>query len=122
MARSTTKSGAQAKRPYVKQTDVPAASLDDALRVPQAIFDHYAGKAATPMQLAKALDAAPKGSQLTVLTGAAIAFGLVEGGAQAATVSVTDLAKRALAPAVPRSGGLYLASLGTYARSHKWVA
>jgi len=98
MAKSTTKSGAQAKRPYVKQTDVPAASLDDALRVPQAIFDHYAGKAATPMQLAKALDVAPKGSQLAVLTGAAIAFGLVEGGAQAASVSVTDLAKRIIRP------------------------
>lgn len=98
MAKSTTKSGVQTKRPYVKQTDVPAASLDDALRVPQAIFDHYAGKAATPMQLAKALDVAPKGSQLAVLTGAAIAFGLVEGGAQAASVSVTDLAKRIIRP------------------------
>lgn len=98
MAKSTIKSGAQTKRHYVKQTDVPAASLDDALRVPKAIFDHYAGKAVTPMQLAKALDVAPKGSQLAVLTGAAIAFGLVEGGAQAASVSVTDLARRIIRP------------------------
>lgn len=50
------------------------------------------------MQLAKALDVAPKGSQLAVLTGAAIAFGLVEGGAQAASVSVTDLARRIIRP------------------------
>ena len=98
MAKNTTKTAAPSKRPYLKQSDVPAASLDDALRVPQAIFDHYAGKAATPMQLAKALDVAPKGSQLAVLTGAAIAFGLVDGGAQAASVSVTDLAKRIIRP------------------------
>jgi predicted nucleotide-binding protein len=98
MAKTTTKAAAPSKRPYLKQSDVPAASLDDALRVPQAIFDHYAGKAATPMQLAKALDVAPKGSQLAVLTGAAIAFGLVDGGAQAASVSVTDLARRIVRP------------------------
>lgn len=86
------------KRTYLKQTDVPATSLDDALRVPQAIFDHYAGRSATPMQLAKALDVAPKGSQLAVLTGAAIAFGLIDGGAQAASVSATELAKRIIRP------------------------
>lgn len=89
---------ASAKRVYVKQADVPAASLDDALRVPQAIFDHYAGKATPPLQLAKALDVDPKGSQLRLLTGAAIAFGLVDGGAQAASISVTDLARQIVRP------------------------
>lgn len=86
------------KRGYLKQTDVPATSLEDALRVPRVIFDHYAGKAATPMQLGKALDVAPKGSQLTVLTGAAIAFGLIDGGVQAASIAVTDLARRIIRP------------------------
>jgi len=86
------------KRPYLKQADVPAASLDDALRVPAAMFDHYAGKPATPLQLAKALDVDPKGSQLRLLTGAAIAFGLIEGGAQAASITATDLARRILRP------------------------
>jgi len=28
------------KRSYLKQIDVPIASLEDALRLPQAIFDH----------------------------------------------------------------------------------
>ncbi len=89
---------AAAKRAYLKQSDVPAASLDEALRLPQGIFDHYAGKPATPLQVAKALDIDPKGSQLRVLSGAAIAFGLVDGGAQAASISVTDLARRILRP------------------------
>ena len=89
---------AQTKRSYLKQADVPAASLDDALRVPQAIFDHYAGKPTTPLHLAKALNVDPKGSQIRVLTGAASAFGFIEGGAQAANVSVTDLARQIVRP------------------------
>ena len=87
-----------AKRTYLKQSDVPSASLADALRMPQAIMDHYAGKPASPLQVAKALNVDPKGSQLRVLSGAAIAFGLVEGGAQAASISLTDLARRILRP------------------------
>ena len=94
-ARHKKESAAEAsRRAYVKQADVPNASLEDALRVPKAIFDHYGGKAATPMQVAKALDVDPKGSQLRLLSGAAIAFGLIEGGAQATTITVTELARR----------------------------
>jgi predicted nucleotide-binding protein len=86
------------KRTYVKQQDVPSASLDEALRLPQAVFDHYAGKPTSPLYLGKALNVDPRGSQLKVLSGAAIAFGLIEGGAQAALISVTDLARRILRP------------------------
>lgn len=86
------------KRTYLKQSDVPAASLDEALRIPQAILDHYAGKPTSPLYVAKALNVDPKGSQLKVLSGAAIAFGLIDGGAQAATISVTELAKSILRP------------------------
>jgi hypothetical protein len=86
------------KRSYVKQSDVPSASLDEALRVPAAILDHYAGKATAPLYVAKALNVDPKGSQLKVLSGAAIAFGLIEGGSQASSISVTELAKRILRP------------------------
>jgi len=91
-------SKAASKRAYLKQTDVPAAPLADALRMPQAIMDHYAGKPTAPLQVAKALNVDPKGSQIRVLSGAAIAFGLIEGGAQAASISITDLAKRILRP------------------------
>lgn len=86
------------KRTYLKQQDVPSASLDEALRLPQAVLDHYAGKPTAPLYVAKALNVDPKGSQLKVLSGAAIAFGLIEGGAQAAYISVTDLARRILRP------------------------
>jgi predicted nucleotide-binding protein len=88
------------KRAYVKQSDVPMTSLEYALRMPQAILDHYAGKPVSPLQLAKALEMDPKGSQIRVLSGAAIAFGLVEGGAQATSITVTPLARRILRPRV----------------------
>lgn len=89
---------ATAKRTYLKQSDVPAASLDEALRVPAAILEHYAGKPTSPLYLAKALNVDPKGSQMKVLTGAAIAFGLIEGGAQAANITITDLSRTILRP------------------------
>lgn len=50
------------------------------------------------MYVAKALNVDPKGSQLKLLSGAAIAFGLVDGGAQASSITITDLAKQILRP------------------------
>jgi len=84
------------KRTYIKQADVPLMSLDEALRIPQAIFDHYAGKPTAPLHVAKALNVDPKGTQLKFLSGASIAFGLIDGGAQASTISVTEISKRIL--------------------------
>jgi hypothetical protein len=104
MARGKTKTQAKIiapsipKRTYLKQTDVPNATLDEALRLPGAIFDHYAGKPTQPLFVAKALNIDPNGSQLKVLSGASIAFGLTEGGPQAGTISITELAKRILRP------------------------
>lgn len=86
------------KRSYMRQTDVPMTSLEDALRLPQCIFDNYAGKPTTPFNVAKALNIDPKGSQLRVLSGAAIAFGLIEGGAQATSINVTDLSRKIIRP------------------------
>jgi predicted nucleotide-binding protein len=87
-----------AKRSYLKQSDVPSASLEDALRIPAAIVDHYAGKPTSPLHVAKALNVDGRGSQIRFLSGASIAFGLIDGGAQAATISITDLARRILRP------------------------
>src|SRR6266568_3589037 len=101
MAKSTKEAGSSLpaqKRAYLKQSDVPGTSLDDALRVPQAILDHYAGKATSPLHVAKALNMDPKGSQIRVLSGAAIAFDLIDGGAQATAIGVTELARRVLRP------------------------
>ena len=98
MSKEKAKSSHADKRVYLKQTDAPSASLEEALRIPQAIFNNYAGGPATPLQVAKALDIDPKGSQIKLLSGASIAFGLIEGGAQASMINVTDLARRIIRP------------------------
>ncbi|MDO8346147.1 MAG: nucleotide-binding protein [Cellvibrio sp.] len=86
------------KRPYLKQSDVPGASLEEALRIPRAIIDHYAGRPTAPLYVAKALNIDPKGRQLKLLSGASSAFGLIDGGAQASSIAVTELARRVLRP------------------------
>lgn len=98
MNKQNRKQSTVTKRSYLKQTDVPSASLEEGLRIPTAILDHYAGKPTSPLHVAKALNLDARGSQIRTLSGASIAFGLVEGGAQAATISITDLARRILRP------------------------
>ena len=92
------KTATAGKRSYLKQSDVPSASLTDALRIPKAIAENYGGKSTPPLQVAKALNVDPGGSQIKVLSGASIAFGLIEGGAQAQSISLTPLALSILRP------------------------
>jgi len=66
--------------------------------VPRALRNEYGGQPTSPMDLAIALNVAPGGSRLRALTGAALAYGFTEGGAQAERVSLTDLGRRAVAP------------------------
>ncbi len=88
------------KRSYLSQADVPSMSLDEALRIPGAIQDNYAGAETTPLKVAKALDVEPGGSKLRMLSGAAVAYGLITGGAQAAEIGLTDLARRIVKPKI----------------------
>jgi predicted nucleotide-binding protein len=94
----TTQSGPSKKRGYLSQADVPSMSLDHALKVPRAIMENYAGSPTAPLKVAKALDIEPKGSKLKMHCGASLAYGLIDGGAQASLISLTDLAKRILKP------------------------
>lgn len=97
LAKKTPPAAAE-KRAYLKQSDVPGASIEEALRIPRAIIDHYAGKPTAPLYVAKALNIDPKGRQLKLLSGASSAFGLIDGGAQASSIAVTDLARQILRP------------------------
>ncbi|MBI5643869.1 MAG: nucleotide-binding protein [Deltaproteobacteria bacterium] len=86
------------RRAYVSQTDVPNNSLEDALRVPRALIDNYAGKTATPLQVASALNMTPSSGTFRNLCGSAIAYGLTAGGYNAKEITVEPLSKRILAP------------------------
>jgi hypothetical protein len=47
------------KRSRVSQGESPNHSVEQALRIPSAIWDHFAGKGAPPHQIAMALDLSP---------------------------------------------------------------
>src|ERR1700722_10443272 len=85
-------------RKYVSQADVPAHSLDDAVRVPLALSDHF-GKAPTkPLRVAQSMNITPGSSRFRMLCGASIAYGLTEGGYNSDQIALTVLGRRIVAP------------------------
>ncbi|MDR6409676.1 UNVERIFIED_ORG: putative nucleotide-binding protein [Burkholderia sp. 1595] len=82
----------------MSQDDVPAYSITEALRVPQAIIDHYGSSATAPIDVASALNLQPASSIFRMLCGAALAYGLTDASAKAASIAPTELAKRILNP------------------------
>jgi predicted nucleotide-binding protein len=87
-----------AKRRRISQTDVPRVTLSQALRVPRALADHYAKQPARPLDVASALEMSPTSGPFRELCGAAIGYGLTDGGPNAATIGLTELGKRVVAP------------------------
>jgi predicted nucleotide-binding protein len=95
------KSGVAAEssgRKYVSQSDVPAYPLDQALRVATAISDNFGKGPTRPLRVAQALNMSPQSSTFKMLCGASIAYGLTEGGYNAAEISLTALGRRVVAP------------------------
>jgi predicted nucleotide-binding protein len=88
------------QRTYISQSDIPAVSLDKAIKIPAAIGDNYGYKSATPLQVAKAMDVQPTTGYFKRLTGAAIGYGLTVGGYNADTISITPLGLRIVRPTV----------------------
>jgi hypothetical protein len=86
------------KRTYLSQGDVPAHSLEDALRIAFVIAEQYGKHPTRPVDVATALGILPGGTQFKTLSGAAVAYGVTEGGAQADEISLTDLGQRIVAP------------------------
>lgn len=101
MAKSTSEgasSATKAKRVKVSQSDVPAYSLGEALRVAVAITENYASAPTKPLEVAAAMNLAPASSHFRMLTGSSIAYGLTAGGYNAVEISLTPLALRILSP------------------------
>ena len=88
------------KRARISQEDVPAFPLLEALRIPEAIFENYGKQPTTPLKVAAAMGVSPTSSHFKMLCGSAIAYGLTNGGYNAATIAVEPLAKRILTPTV----------------------
>ena len=86
------------KRSYLSQADVPGCGIHEAVRVPKALRENYAGGPASPLQVASALDMTPTSGPFRSLCGAAIAYGLTAGGYNAQAIELTSLGKRVVAP------------------------
>jgi len=63
------------KRAFLSQSDFPVATLTEALKIPRALADNFAGKDTPPHEVAMALDLSPTGSQWRMLAGCALAYG-----------------------------------------------
>jgi hypothetical protein len=92
-------SRSKVKKSVLRQTDVPAYSIKDALRVAQALSENYAKAPTKPLMVAKAMGVGPTTGGFRMITGASVAYELTEGGAQSATtISLTLLGRRIVAP------------------------
>jgi len=96
MAKKTVKATPEKK--YISQLDVPRVPLEQALKVSQAIYENYAMKPTTPLNVAQAMNMQPNSSHFRMICGASISYGLTKGGYNAAIISVETLAKRILTP------------------------
>lgn len=82
----------------MRQTDIPRVALKEALRIPEAIAESY-GKAPTrPLDVAAALNLSPTSSGFRHLCGAAIGYGLTDGGPNAPLIALRELGRRIVAP------------------------
>jgi Predicted nucleotide-binding protein containing TIR-like domain len=88
----------KSKRAYISQSDLPSRPLRDALRVPQAITDNYAGQPSAPHDVALALELSPTSSGWRDLSAASLGYGLTKGSWSADKISLDTLGQRATAP------------------------
>jgi hypothetical protein len=88
------------KKPRARllQEDVPSYSIEQALRVPRAIAEQYAYKPTRPMNVAGAMGMTPTSGPFRSITGAAVAYGLTSGAAQAPEIGITPLGMRIVRP------------------------
>ncbi|MEJ2673568.1 MAG: hypothetical protein P8168_15540, partial [Deltaproteobacteria bacterium] len=87
-----------ASRIKLSQKDFPQISIESALRIAQAIWDHFAGKGAPPHDIAMAIGMAPTSGTWRNLCGSSIAYGLTEGGYNSNEIILTELGRRIVAP------------------------
>lgn len=86
------------KQQRISQSLFPSVNLFQALRVAQAIWDELAGEGGRPIDVATAMKIQPSGGTWRAICGAAIAFGLTEGGYNANEIKLLALGRRCVAP------------------------
>lgn len=80
------------------QSDMPIYTLQEALKIPEAINDHFGGKEATPLDLAGALGRSPASSGWRLLTSASVSYGITLGSYNATKIALTELGSKIMRP------------------------
>lgn len=86
------------RKTRLSQADVPSYSLAQAMRIPRAIAEHYGFQPTTPLNVAAALNMQPSTGSFRQLCGAAIAYGLTNGGYNAPEIAIEPLGMRIVRP------------------------
>jgi hypothetical protein len=83
---------------YFSQTEFPQTTLQEAQKLATALMDQFAGDKASPPDVALAVGISPTTRPWINLCGSSIAYGLTKGGVNAATISLTPLGRKLVAP------------------------
>lgn len=86
------------KQIRISQSACPQHTLEDALKIPRAIKENFAGHPVDPMLLSQACGYSPASSAWRSLTGAAIAYGLTDGGYNSKEIMISPLGERIVSP------------------------
>ena len=90
---TTPSPSAQAGR-HLTTRAFPKSTIEEALRIPEAIRDENAGRPLNRVLLAKALDMSPSSSDFRTLIASANKYGLIEGSEKSRDIGLSDLGKR----------------------------
>ena len=89
---------ADPKRVYFRQSDFPQTTLQEAQKIAAALVNDFGGKEGSPPDIALAAKISPTSSVWYTITGSSIAYGLTEGGVNAAVIKLTGLGRKLVAP------------------------
>jgi hypothetical protein len=89
----------EGKRVYISQAEIPKYSLEDCIKLGQALHDNFNGSA-PPHELANALDISPTSSSWQFITGAAVAYGITVGAYNASEIKLGEIGRRIVAEEV----------------------
>lgn len=86
------------KRAYFKQADFPLFTLQECQRIAAALVDNFGAREGNPPDVALSINSSPSSSVWRDMAGAAIAYGLTDGGPNAAVIKLLSLGRRLVAP------------------------
>jgi hypothetical protein len=86
------------KSTKISQGDVPSITLERACRVPRAIADGYGSDPTRPLDVAAAVNMTPSSGPFRTMCGAAVGYGLTNGGPKAPVIALQPLGRRIVTP------------------------